>query len=341
MDEGSVYRDSRWRLPSDAVRFGAERGRDPGRFEAMERALRDLLRVADEAAPQLESTRQVFADELGRLVHRGLSSLAVLQAADWLGTAHDLWYAAGDEERVALRERLPPDLVSLAEEIGESEYIRIPLLEKFVVQILHKLGYQTAVLAAEEVAQELPLAIFQRVDRVQLLRRAALINLVSTLEAGLLHAAHRLCALQPSRLAASGRTFSASEVTKAGSHEALLEILATDLLNRLERKGVRALLQFVGIQGSGPLDLQFLTELVERRNVHVHHDGYVSQQYLELAPDSDVALGDYLRLESDYMRTALEQTKQVRWRIATVLRPYDYPSAHSTGEAEGQSAVGG
>lgn len=99
---------------------------------------------------------------------------------------------------------------------------------------------------------------------------------------------------------------------KAVQIESLLKkCYVKDLLNILHSKfeGV-----FI-INGSDVYPI--LREMIERRNVHIHHNGIADQKYLTTFNIYGASSGDYLAISRDYFAKAVEITEQVVKSIAT------------------------
>lgn len=61
-----------------------------------------------------------------------------------------------------------------------------------------------------------------------------------------------------------------------------------------------------------------LQEMIGRRNVHVHHNGFADQMYLDKFNVYRASLGDYLQIDKEYFEKAVDTTQKVVSSIASI-----------------------
>lgn len=153
------------------------------------------------------------------------------------------------------------------------------------------------------------------------LRRGLLMAVVAAFDTFLSLSAKREIEQRPQVLRDVNRQFSSRDVLDAQNLDDLRSAIVNDKLSRLAREGFpgyqRFFVSLLGDQGS----LHAVHEIVERRNVFVHHGGSVSNQYLQcLAANQGRRVeGDELDVTPAYMRRAIAEFRDLAWSLSQRL----------------------
>lgn len=160
--------------------------------------------------------------------------------------------------------------------------------------------------------------------------RSFLVALVSDYDAYLSGLLRILFAYHPEALNATEKNFSYSDLISFESIDAVREFIIEKRIENVLRDSHAA--QFVWLEGKFSLPLKkelaswpHFIELTERRNLFVHNDGVVNQQYLDVCKEHGVTLedgvskGSKLRVTPKYFRHAHAIIFEIASKLAHVL----------------------
>ncbi len=162
-----------------------------------------------------------------------------------------------------------------------------------------------------------------------LVPRSFVVALVSEYDAFLGKLIKALFVMKPELLATSEKSLTLAELSDFDSIEAAREVLLEREVEAVIRKSHVDQFKWLEKRFGVPLtkDLEVwptFVELTERRNLFVHADGIVSQQYLAVCRDNgvdlgEVALGDKLSVPPDYFEAAHNCIFEIGVKLGQVL----------------------
>ena len=163
----------------------------------------------------------------------------------------------------------------------------------------------------------LNIALVRRPLQIQL--EALLVSAVSSWEAFLSDIVREVCNLDDNALRGSAIKFSALDVIDASGHSELMSRIREGVVT----SNTRSFAQMGAFMKSVvKVDVmkESVRQIVESRNVVVHHAGHVSQQYLDACSPTRYHLGDRIVISEWYLRQALKELNQLSLQITTACR---------------------
>ena len=174
----------------------------------------------------------------------------------------------------------------------------------------------------------------ERLDRVHaalpVLPRSLQVALVSQYDAFLGNLLRSLINLRPELLKASGTTLTFAELTQFGSLDDARDFVLEKEIETMLRKSHAD--QFTFLENKFDIELRkdlpewpAFVELTERRNLFVHADGVVSNQYLAncrehgVQLEKDARAGKQLDISPEYFRTSYHTLYQIAVKLSQVL----------------------
>jgi hypothetical protein len=146
--------------------------------------------------------------------------------------------------------------------------------------------------------------------RVDLLLESLLISAVSQFETFVARLISESLRLSPQLLKESGRKFDFHEVAAHKDLAAFTEAAADDYADKLMREPMSKWLKFFGTSLRQECEWvdDYLNEILQRRHIHVHAGGFVSQQYIENTRNSGpLTIGTHLPVTAEYLRNAVDR----------------------------------
>ncbi|WP_143054946.1 hypothetical protein [Nocardioides luteus] len=153
------------------------------------------------------------------------------------------------------------------------------------------------------------------------LRRGLLMAVVAAFDTFLSLSAKTAIEQRPQILRNVNRQFSSRDVLDAQNLDDLRSAIVNDKLSRLAREGFPGYQKFFASLLGDKGNLQTVHEIVERRNVFVHHGGRVSNQYLQClaANQGKLVEGDELDVSAAYLRRAIAEFRGLAWSLSQGL----------------------
>lgn len=148
----------------------------------------------------------------------------------------------------------------------------------------------------------------------RIINESLFVSLVSKYDAFFAKLLRAIYLLVPEIIESSDRSLTLSQLTELGSIEAAKELIIEKEIETVLRKSHKEHFTYLETKLNMPLtkDLPIFTtfiELTERRNLFVHCDGIVSNQYISVCKEnkcdiSTIKVGDKLSIDIDYFKKA-------------------------------------
>lgn len=163
----------------------------------------------------------------------------------------------------------------------------------------------------------------------QIVSESIFVSLISQYDAFLAKLLRTIYLLIPDIIESSDRSLTLSQLTKSGSIEAAKELIIEKEIETVLRKSHKEHFLYLETKLNMPLtkDLPIFKtfiELTERRNLFVHCDGIVSNQYLNTCKEngcdvSSVQLGDRLKITPEYFKKSYFCLYEISVKLAHTI----------------------
>lgn len=181
------------------------------------------------------------------------------------------------------------------------------------------LPYCTDRQAAESATAEIGLMMDLARSPVLVHNEAIHVSAVASFETFLKNLIQSLIDSNPNALRASGVKFSAIDVLDSDSRASLVDAVRADVLT-VSTRSFREMDRFLKSHLGSESSIQEVRDLIETRNVLVHHSGIVSEQYKTTLPDSDYLIGDRLRLTIAYVKHSIIRLQKLASNLVDMAR---------------------
>ncbi|WP_124820182.1 hypothetical protein [Micromonospora ureilytica] len=176
-------------------------------------------------------------------------------------------------------------------------------------------GEADAATSAAELG--LNIALARRPLQIQL--EAMLVSAVSSWEAFLSDIIREVCGLDDNTLRGSSIKFSALDVIDAPGYSELIGRIREGVVTSNTRSFAH-MGAFIKSVAKVDVSTDPVRQIVESRNVVVHHAGHISQQYLDACSSTRYHLGDRIVISEWYLRQVLKELNDLSLQVTTACR---------------------
>ncbi|MEU3767291.1 hypothetical protein AB0E55_19765 [Amycolatopsis keratiniphila] len=174
-------------------------------------------------------------------------------------------------------------------------------------------------LAAESATAEIGLMMDLARSPASVHNEAIHVSTVASFETFLKNLIQSIIDSHPNTLRASGVKFSAIDVLDADSRASLVGAIRTDVL-AVSTRSYRDMDRFLKANLGSESSIQEVRDLIEARNVLVHHAGVVSEQYKATLPNSNYLVGDRLQLTIAYVKQSIIRLQKMASNLVDMAR---------------------
>lgn len=247
-------------------------------------------------------------------------------------------HAIKDSEEVAY------NFVPLAARVHNKRISKIEENEKIALELLESEDEQNQALGSKKLFDVVRLS--ERIINANVpetIEKALFLNLFSSFDAFIGNLVTCIFNRKPELYNSLGKQVSVSEILLFDSFDELKQKVLTDEIETLRRKSY--IEQFADMEKLFSIKLKAFdhwpdfVELSQRRNILMHCDGVVSEQYIKICKQEgcklsdDLASGDELSLDQDYMENAFDLLAEVAVKLGQTLwrktQPEDLKEADS------------
>jgi hypothetical protein len=231
----------------------------------------------------------------GRLVHFDKESATHVGDGRWEVTVTASYHAAAKVEESVM-----------------VDFLRGPLTDALA-------PWCTEGVEASAAASELGLHLSLTPHPQEMQRHALLVSGVSSFEAFLSLVIEQICEVDTNVLRSSKLSFTSPDVLDAVKYSELVGRIKADVVQTKARSFLTAHTFLLSVLGE-VISVDSAREIVEARNVLVHHAGRVSQQYLDALSPRSYELGDRLVVTTNYVLESLAKLDKVAQNIVMECR---------------------
>jgi len=192
------------------------------------------------------------------------------------------------------------------------EHLRVPLVEAVVDYLPMGTDPRTA-------AADLGLNMELLRTPAEILCEAALLSLVSAFEAFLSAVISGLIDLNSNELRELEKTFSYREILDAKNKRELVELIRDQVL-AVKKKSFDAMEKYLTSKLGEGASIRSAQEIIQARNVVVHHGGRISEQYVRLCPDTKYQVDDRISISPAYTQNSVRMLSRLALDMVTLCR---------------------
>jgi hypothetical protein len=255
-------------------------------------------------------------DENTEDLEKGLNSIAVAMNV--------FIHALKDSEEVVY------NFVPLAARVHNKRIAKIEENEKIAIELMESKDEQDQAIGSKKLLDVVRLS--ERVVNANVpetIQKALFLNLFSSFDAFIGDLIACIFSRKPEFYNGLGKQVSVSEILLFNNFDELKQKILTDEIETLRRKSYTE--QFADMEKMFSVKLKAFThwsafiELSQRRNILMHCDGVVSEQYIKVCQkegyklSNDLNPGDVLSLDQDYLENAFNLLAEVTIKLGQTL----------------------